>query len=138
MHREAQTRRPRYPDEASAFSRMREKNPYLTDDQVAYLTHHALRANGDGTLSWKFDPRLNIWPLLDFSRREVEQMWQAITCPILFFHGSDTFMPNPASDGTLAHFAHARLINYDRASHWLHHDRLDDFVADLRAFLAAG
>jgi pimeloyl-ACP methyl ester carboxylesterase len=59
-------------------------------------------------------------------------MWQAITCPILFFHGSDTFMPNPASDGTLAHFAHARLINYDRASHWLHHDRLDDFVADLR------
>lgn len=137
LHQAATRRTPRrYPDEDAAFSRMRAKNPYLTDDQVRHLTHHALRANGDGTLSWKFDPRLHIWPVLDFPEAEVVAMWEAITCPVLFCHGSNSFMPNPAQDGRIRHFRDARLIDYEHASHWLHHDRFARFVADVRAFLA--
>jgi pimeloyl-ACP methyl ester carboxylesterase len=139
LQQEATTRTPRhYASEEAAFSRMREKNHFLTDAQVRHLTHHALRPNGDGTFSWKFDPRLNIWPITDFPPEEVEAIWRAVACPILFFHGSETFMPNPAQDGRLALFRNARLIEYDNASHWLHHDRLEDFVADVKAFLAEG
>lgn len=136
LHREATHRSPRrYASEEAAFSRMRESNPYLSDDQVRHLTHHALRRNDDSTYSWKFDPRLNIWPVLDFPEAEVIALWEAITCPMLFFHGSNTFMPNPAEDGRLNHFRDARLIHYDRASHWLHHDRFESFIADAKAFL---
>ncbi|WP_206244817.1 alpha/beta fold hydrolase [Novosphingobium terrae] len=136
LHQQATQRSPRrYPSEEAAFSRMRDKNPYLTDDQVRHLTHHALRRNGDDTFSWKFDPRLNIWPLLDFPEAEVIAMWEAITCPVLFFHGSNTFMPNPGKDGRINHFRDARLIEYAQASHWLHHDRLSTFIEDLKAFL---
>ncbi|WP_068086655.1 alpha/beta fold hydrolase [Novosphingobium rosa] len=135
-HQQAPQRAPRrYPGEEAAFSRMRDKNPYLTDDQVRHLTHHALRRNEDGTFSWKFDPRLNIWSLLDFPEAEVIAMWEAITCPVLFFHGSNTFMPNPGKDGRIRHFRDARLIEYAQASHWLHHDRLSTFIEDVKAFL---
>lgn len=139
LHQEAAHRHhKRYASEEDAFARMREKNPYLSDDQVRHLTHHALRSNDDGTYSWKFDPRLNIWPVLDFPEEEVIAMWQAVTCPMLFLHGSNTFMPNPGKDGRINHFRDARLIEYDNASHWLHHDRFPTVLEDIRAFLAEG
>ena len=137
LHQQAPLRRPRrYASEEDAFVRMREKNPNLSEEQLRHLTHHALRINDDGTYSWKFDPRLNIWPLIDFPEEEVVAMWEAVTCPVLFLHGSNTFMPNPIVDGRIGHFRNARLIEYDRASHWLHHDRFPAVLADIRAFLA--
>ena len=39
-------------------------------------------------------------------------------------------------DGQLAHFgANAKTSEYDRAGHWVHHDRFDDFVAEAGAFI---
>jgi pimeloyl-ACP methyl ester carboxylesterase len=35
----------------------------------------------------------------------------------------------------MAHFQNARLAEFDRAGHWVHHDRLDDFLTEVRAFL---
>jgi pimeloyl-ACP methyl ester carboxylesterase len=138
LHRAAPSRAPRrYANEGAALTRMREKNPLLAPDMLRHLTHHALRANADGSLSWKFDPRLNIWPVMDFPEEEVVALWQAITCPVLFLHGANSFMPNPAQDGRIEHFRDARLINYERAGHWLHHDRLDDVLGDITAFLAS-
>lgn len=136
-HRAAPSRRPRhYASEEQARLRMREKNSHLNEEQVAHLTHHALRRNEDGTYGWKFDPRLNIFPMVDFQQEEIESLWQAVACPVLFIHGNESFMPNPALDGRIGHFRNARLIAYDDASHWPHHDRFDAFLPDLKAFLA--
>lgn len=137
QHRAAPGRRPRsYISEEQACARMREKNGHLNEEQVHHLTHHALRVQEDGTYRWKFDPRLNIFPLVDFQQEEIESLWQAVACPVLFIQGSESFMPNPAQDGRIGHFRDACLIEYDRASHWPHHDRFDAFMPDLRAFLA--
>lgn len=137
QHRAAPNRRPRqYADEEQARARMREKNRHLREEQVHHLTHYALRRNENGTYGWKFDPRLNIFPVIDFQQAEIESLWQAVTCPMLFIHGRESFMPNPAQDGRIASFRDARLIEYDHASHWPHHDRFDSFMADMKEFLA--
>ncbi|NKI98093.1 pimeloyl-ACP methyl ester carboxylesterase [Novosphingobium sp. SG707] len=68
----------------------------------------------DGTYSWKFDPWLNICPVLDMPEAEVKAMWEAITCPILLFYGADSWASNPAEDGRLAHFQNAEDALLDR------------------------
>lgn len=126
----------RYPTLEAAYARMKEENTYLTDEHARQLTIHAASRNEDGTYSWKFDPYLNLWAPTDLSHAQMEELWRAVTPPTLVFHGAESFMTNPASDGRLALLPNARLIEYDKAGHWLHHDQFDRFMADTRAFLA--
>lgn len=125
----------RYPSLEAAFARMKEENGFLTDEQARHLTLHGTSRNEDGTWSWKFDPYLNVWPPTDISYAEKTTLWEAITCPVLLMFGLDSFAKSPARDGRIAHFREAALVEYENAGHWLHHDQLDRFLADLKAFL---
>jgi len=134
--RKAAGRTPRrYPSIEAAYARMKEENAFLTDEQARHLTIHGASLNEDGTWSWKFDNYLNVWSATDISYPEQEELWRAITCPILFLYGSDSFASNPEKDGRIGNFRNARIIEYENAGHWLHHDQLDRFLADVKAFL---
>jgi pimeloyl-ACP methyl ester carboxylesterase len=125
----------RYATIDDALARMQAENSYLTDVQARHLTIHGINRNEDGTWSWKFDNHLNIWPFGDIPREEIEALWAAITCPTLLLYGAKSWASNPERDGRLAHFKTARVIEFEDAAHWLHHDQFDRFVAELRAFL---
>ena len=43
---------------------------------------------------------------------------------------------DPEKDGRIKHFQNARLVNFENAGHWVHHDQLDRFIAEVRSFLA--
>ncbi|MEE4540315.1 MAG: alpha/beta hydrolase, partial [Erythrobacter sp.] len=64
-----------------------------------------------------------------------EATWAAITCPTLLLYGADSWASNPEKDGRIAHFANARVIEFEEAGHWLHHDQFDRFITVLRDFL---
>ena len=135
--RAAAARSPRrYASIEDALARMHSENAYLTEAQARHLTIHGVARNEDGTYSWKFDPWLNVWPVVDMPRAEVEALWAAITCPVQLFYGRTSWATSPATDGRIDHFQNAALIEYDEAGHWLHHDQFARFVADLKAFLA--
>jgi pimeloyl-ACP methyl ester carboxylesterase len=51
-------------------------------------------------------------------------------------NGKESWASNPEKDGSLKHFKDARVVEFERAGHWVHHDRLDDFLTEVRAFLA--
>ncbi|HMO69402.1 MAG TPA: alpha/beta hydrolase [Novosphingobium sp.] len=125
----------RYPTLEAAYTRMKEENAFLSDEQARHLTVHGASRNEDGTWSWKFDNYLNVWSVLDIPTPDVIALWQAITCPVLMFYGAKSFASDPQADGRMAFFRDARLITYGDAGHWLHHDRLDDFIRDVKAFL---
>lgn len=125
----------RYPTIEAAFARMKEENGFLTDEQARHLTVHGASRNEDGSWSWKFDNYLNAWPVSEIPRGDVEHLWSAITCPMLLFYGAESFTTNPEKDGRIAHFHTARVIEYEKAGHWLHHDQFDRFMADVKAFL---
>ncbi|MDE2411961.1 MAG: alpha/beta hydrolase [Sphingomonadales bacterium] len=126
----------RYATLEEAFERMKEANSYLSDEQARHLTVQGASRNEDGTWSWKYDNYLFSLGPNDLPAEEVFGLWRAITCPVLLLWGEDSFASNPARDGRLDHFADARLITYERAGHWLHHDQLDRFMRDVTAFLA--
>lgn len=134
--RKAAARLPRrYPTLEAAYTRMKEENGFLSDEQVGHLTVHGASRNEDGTWSWKFDNYLNVWSAVDIPYSEKTKLWQAITCPMLLLYGADSFASNPEKDGRASHFATARVIEYANAGHWLHHDQFDRFIADVKAFL---
>ncbi len=134
--RKAAGRQPRrYPSLEAAYARMKEENAFLSDERARHLTVHGAIRNEDGTYSWKFDNYLNVWPVGDIAYAEQEKLWSAISCPTLLLYGADSWATNPERDGRLQHFQTARVVEYENAAHWLHHDQFDRFVAELRGFL---
>ena len=125
----------RYASLREAYERMKGENKHLTDEQARHLTIHGASRNEDGTWSWKFDPYLHVWTFNEIPKDEITGLWERVTCPTLLLWGKDSFFSSPADDGRAAHFQDARVIEYEQAGHWLHHDQFDRFMADVKAFL---
>ena len=125
----------RYRSIEEAFRRMQEENPHLTADQARHLTAQGVNQNEDGTYSWKFDNYVRAWPPYDMGRRDIGYLWSRIACPTLLLYGKESKSGNPADDGRVEPFRHAKVVGIDRAGHWLHHDRLDEFLRIVREFL---
>ncbi len=125
----------RYASIDDALARMQAENKHLTPEQARYLTVHGVSQNEDGTFSWKFDNYIRSISPVDLTPEDVAKLWSNIACPTLLVLGRESWASNPAEDGRLDHFANARVSAYERAGHWVHHDRLEAFVAEVREFL---
>jgi pimeloyl-ACP methyl ester carboxylesterase len=69
------------------------------------------------------------------TQAEVEELWGRIACPTLLVYGKESWASSPAQDGRARHFRDAEIVSFDGAGHWVHHDKLDEFVALVRRFL---
>jgi pimeloyl-ACP methyl ester carboxylesterase len=125
----------RYASIEDALARMQAENKHLTPEQARYLTVHGVSQNEDGTFSWKFDNYIRSFSPVDLTPEDIAKLWSNIACPTLLVLGRESWASNPAEDGRLGHFNNARVSAYDRAGHWVHHDRLEAFVAETREFL---
>lgn len=125
----------RYASIEDAFRRMQEENKHLTPQQARHLTQHGVNQNEDGTYSWKFDNYVRSWPPYDMTTEDVTELWSRIICPTLLVYGKESWASNPAVDGRAQHFKRAEVITVEGAGHWVHHDRLDAFMALIRRFL---
>ena len=125
----------RYASIEDAFRRMQEENPHLSAEQARHLTVHGVNQNEDGTYSWKFDNYVRVFPPYDMRGQDIKHLWSRIACPTLLLYGKESRSGNPADDGRAAPFRDATVIGIDRAGHWLHHDRLDEFLRVVRDFL---
>jgi len=126
----------RYASIEEAFRRMQEENKHLSAEQARHLTEQGVNQNEDGTYSWKFDNYVRVNQPYDMSYAAIEGLWARITCPTLLVYGKESWASNPEKDGRLVHFKTAKVVEFDNAGHWVHHDRLDAFVGTVRAFIA--
>ena len=69
------------------------------------------------------------------STRDTELLWSRIACPTLLLYGKESRSGDPAADGRAQPFRHASVVGLGGAGHWLHHDRLDEFLRIVREFL---
>jgi pimeloyl-ACP methyl ester carboxylesterase len=125
----------RYASIEEALARMQGENTHLTPAQARYLTVHGVSQNEDGSYSWKFDNYVRSIAPVDLSGDEQQALWARITCPTLLVYGKESWASNPEVDGRVRPFANVRVVGFERAGHWVHHDRLDAFVEALREFL---
>ena len=127
----------RYASIEDAFRRMQEENPHLSAEQARHLTVHGVNQNEDGTYSWKFDNYVRAFSPYDMSGRDIKLLWSRITAATLLLYGKESWSGDPGADGRAALFNHARVVGFEGAGHWLHHDRLDEFLRVLREFFQA-
>ena len=108
----------------------------LSRSQAEHLTRNGAIRNEDGTWSWKFDPHLHAWPPEDLPEEKLEELWGRISCPTLLVYGNDSWASNPEKDGRIKHFGdNVKVSAYDRAGHWVHHDRFEDFTSEVKGFI---
>ena len=115
---------------------MQDENTHLSADQARHLTHQGVNQNEDGTYSWKFDNYVRANSPYDMTTTDIEGLWARITCPTLLVYGKESWASNPEKDGRLKSFKTAKVVEFENAGHWVHHDRLDAFVDTVRTFIA--
>lgn len=126
----------RYASIEDAFRRMQDENPHLTPEQARHLTVHGVSQNEDGSYSWKFDNYVRLQPPHGMRAADTVETWKRIRCPTLLVRGTESWAADPTEDERLAHFADVAGVNVEGAGHWVHHDRLDEFIRLVREFLA--
>ncbi|HVS14735.1 MAG TPA: alpha/beta hydrolase [Thermoanaerobaculia bacterium] len=125
----------RYPSVEEAANRMQEVNSFLSEEQARHLTIHGVARNEDGSYSWKFDNYVRTGPPFRFDVEEVHELWGRITCPTLLLRGTESWASDPLVDGRMAAFRNAKARNFEGAGHWVHHDRLEEFLEVVQEFL---
>ena len=125
----------RYQSLAEAVSRMRQANARLTEAQARHLTVHGTNRNEDGTHTWKFDNYVRAHSPYRFNVEDAWEIWGRIRCPTLLVRGTESWASDPTQDGRIKAFRQARAVTVAGAGHWVHHDRLEPFLRELKAFL---
>ena len=125
----------RYASIDEAVKRMQEANRFLSPEQARHLTQHGINQNEDGSYSWKFDNYVRADRPYGLTQVETEDLWHRIACPTLLVYGKESWASNPEEDGRIKHFKSAKVVSFEGAGHWVHHDRLDGFLELLRGFL---
>lgn len=125
-----------YPSLQSAVERMKEANPHLSDDVARHLTLHGTNWNADGSLIWKFDNYARLFAPYGHNLADMAEIHSHIGCPALLFWGTESFAGNPEADGRASAIRDHRFVKVENAGHWLHHDRLDLFLAETRKFFS--
>ncbi len=129
-------RKPReYTSLEQALERMRVVNPHLSLEQARQLTVHGVRRNENGTYSWKFDNYTRAHSPYLFNLKDATEIWSRIRCPTLLVRGDESWAGDWERDGRLDAFRTAELVTIRNAGHWVHHDRLDEFLAVVHRFL---
>jgi pimeloyl-ACP methyl ester carboxylesterase len=126
----------RYPSIDAAAKRMQDENGFLSEAQARHLTIHGVARNEDGTYSWKFDNYVRAFGPNRLSEDEVLALRARIDCPVLLVRGTESWASDPSTDGRTQPFRNARVANVEGAGHWVHHDRLDEFLGLVQGFLA--
>ncbi|MFT5889493.1 MAG: pimeloyl-ACP methyl ester carboxylesterase [Zhongshania sp.] len=125
----------RYPCIEDAIQRMHDENKHLSAEQARHLTIHGASQNEDGTYSWKFDNYCRRMAPMDIGEAQLCELITEIQCPTFLAWGTETFVSDPVKDGRFEYFNNAKIEYYKDAGHWLHHDQLDNFLSDVRAFI---
>ena len=135
--RGAENRNPHtYPDLHSAVARMKEANPFLSDEMARHLAVYGTNWNADGSLIWKFDNFVRLFPPYGSDVGDAAEVLKCITCPTLLFWGRQSFAKDPEPDPLGQTIRNRQFVKVDNAGHWLHHDQFELFLRETRAFLA--
>lgn len=124
----------RFGDPEQAVARMAKVHQNLSPEQARHLALHGLRHYEDGW-GWKHDPLLGFHFPTATAPKDYMRAFATITMPVLLMRGTKSWASDPEKDGRLSGFQNARLINYENAGHWLHHDAFEPFIDDVRDFL---
>jgi pimeloyl-ACP methyl ester carboxylesterase len=129
-------RKPReYSTIEQAMARMKEANPHLSPALAHHLTIYGVRRNENGSFSWKYDNYTRATSPYLFNLKDAMEIWSRVRVPTLLVRGDASWAGDWERDGRLDAFRDAELVTIPGAGHWVHHDRLAEFLQVVHRFL---
>jgi pimeloyl-ACP methyl ester carboxylesterase len=129
-------RKPReYSTIEQAMARMKEANPHLSPALAHHLTIYGVRRNENGSFSWKYDNYTRATSPYLFNLKDAMEIWSRVRVPTLLVRGDASWAGDWERDGRLDAFRDAELVTIPGAGHWVHHDRLGEFLQVVHRFL---
>lgn len=119
-----------------ACQRMQREQPQLAPETIAHLANHAVAFDKGRGWRWKFDPRVRLRAPEDQRATDLDEILEAISCPVLLSYGDDGWIPMPA-EKRLKRINNLAISHYPGGGHWLHHQFTERFTAETLAFLEA-
>jgi pimeloyl-ACP methyl ester carboxylesterase len=86
-------------------------------------------------LSWKFDNYVRNFAPYGYNIDEQRAIYGGITCPVLLVWGRESWLPDPDTEDRAFVIPNRQVLKVDGAGHWVHHDRLDQFLEASKRFL---
>ena len=118
---------------ALAERRMREAHPNIDQATLAFLTRTGITEEPGKGWRWKYDDACRYRPPEDQRGQDLDELLEAITSPSILAYGDESWI-SPPPDSRLAHLREHRVVRFANASHWLHHQRREQFCALLDRF----
>ncbi len=137
QERKRRTRNPRiYASLSEAQARIKAENPDLPCETVAHLAKHAAIVDANGGWRWKYDNAARLRAPEDADGSDLDEMLDAISCPVLLAYGTASWVPIPSAE-RLCRIQQLSLVEFPGASHWLHHTSREAFIRATAAFLSS-
>ena len=123
--------------------RLQKNNPRLTADQAAFLARHWAKQDDSGKIVLVSDPKHKIINATRYRLEEAMACWQAVTAPVLWVYGADSWMRDWLKDSpeqfaerkqAFRHFSESTIAD---AGHMLHHDQPARVAKVVEDFLSA-
>lgn len=127
----------RYSSVAEAAQRIMALNARLSMERALHLASHGLKGDAEIGYTWKFDQYVRARAPYRMSLDDNIALWSRIACSTLFLCGGESSLTDPRTAGVFENFSNAELLTIEGAGHWLHHDKPDEMIRHLRAFLDA-
>ncbi len=129
----------RIESEEWAVEYIRRANPLQDVDMLRERVRHGLRRAPDGELTWKYAKGLR--DMMREGRRDAVDLWEPlprIPCPTLIVRGAESDILSAEVAKKMAERLPAgRVVDIAGAGHTVPADRPEEFVRQIRAFLAA-
>lgn len=119
-----------------ARRRLVANHPNVPPEVLAHRLPHLVRDEGDGLVSWRFDPLHKTTSPVPFFARLFVEFARKVTCPVLFVAGGPTGFHPPDEEERLAAFTTLARAEIADAGHMMHWTRPDEVARVLGAFLA--
>lgn len=125
-----------YPSLEAASARMQQEQPDLPAATIAHLAKHAVVYEQGRGWRWKFDPRVRLRAPEDQKAHDLNEILQAVACPVLLCYSDDGWIPLPPPS-RLAHLRRHLISRYPGGSHWLHHEFSERFATEVLSHLTS-
>jgi len=129
----------RIESEEWAVEYIRRANPLQDVDMLRERVRHGLRRAPDGELTWKYAKGLR--DMMREGRRDAVDLWEPlprIPCPTLIVRGAESDILSAEVAKKMAErLPDGRVVEIAGAGHTVPADRPEEFVRQIRAFLAA-
>lgn len=124
-----------YADHETLAARIRKRHPAMAQSAAAFVSHEWAKAEPDGVVRLRADPRHKLPNPVLYRRAEAEACWRAISAEMLLVTGSGSVFAREFGDAGSLQLPGCRTVEIEGAGHMIHFEAPRSLASIIEDFL---